>query len=1181
MTPGRFLALRDRSLKTVQGLLLAALTSALLGALAWAPPAFAATPWWQITSEVTPSYLPPGGDGEIIVVASNLGDEPINEGKSPVVISDQLPGGLTAVAISMSGGECSLASAQCTYTRAVNPYERLTVAIKVKVEEPPGSVTALPNKVSVEGGGAPRAATSTQQLTVNSQETPFGVQNYDLAPFNENGTPDTQAGSHPFELTTTLVMNQTGRAIARIPVGLPKDVRFRLPPGLVGNTAESVVAQCTMADFSAFVVETNLCPPGSVVGVAAVTVKEPLLNLLFTKTVPVFNLVPAQGEPARFGFEVIGKIPVVIDTAVRSGSDYGVVASVKNATETGGLLSSQVTLWGVPGDPRHNQSRGWECIAGGAFQKEIGNKPCPNPSSSELSQEPFLTLPTSCPANPAVEPLTSSTEADSWAHPGSFVTAEYSWLSDGGEQLGLAGCSELPFTPTITVSPETTTATTPTGFSVDVKVAQGPTLEANPEGRAEADVSEAVVTMPSGVQVNPSAANGLEDCPENGTEVAPGVISAGIGFTGFEEFQPGSPAATFTEGFDFTPPNEPKPGESFCPEASKVGLVHIKTPLLPQELEGAVYLAEPAPNGEAKKNPFNSLIALYIVAEDKQAGVLVKLAGEGKLDPTTGQITTTFKNTPQLPFEELKLELFGGDRASLSTPAECGSYQATSSFTAWSGAVAEPASSFEIASGAGGGLCPSGALPFSPSFEAQSTSTQAGAFSQFDLEIGRPDGQQALSGVTVTLPPGIAALLSSVTPCREPPAGREWSCGSESLVGHSSASSGLGNEPIALPGDAYLTTGYDGAPFGILVRTKAEAGPFDLGYVNVRSRINVNPETAAVTITTDPGPHGDALITMLKGIPVQLKRLVVSVDRPNFEFNPTNCNPMSITGTLDGSEGASVGVFSRFQVGGCEQLPFHPVLTAAVGGHASKADGASFDVNVQGQGLGVANVRKVELQLPAQLPSRLSTLNKACLATTFEANPASCPPESVIGMASVHTPVLKSPLSGPAYLVSHGNAAFPDVEFVLQGEGIMLVLDGHTDIKKGITYSRFESAPDAPFTSFEADLPAGPHGILGAYVSEKEPYELCHGKLEMPTTITAQDGAVIEQDTPITPTGCGGVLAAKTKLTKAQLLAKALAACRKKYKHNRRRRAGCEKAAHARYAPKTARKTPRTTHHRG
>ena len=1143
--------------QTRRRLLPALVLLALIVLLTGASPAHAEAPWWQISSEAVPAHLAPGGQGQLILALSDLGDAPINGTKNPVTILDRLPPGLTATAISgtvTNGSEvkCPAAppvSLSCTYQGVLYPYERLAVTITVKAEEPPGTAALLPDEVIVEGGGAP-PATRVVPVTLSEQPVPFGVQDYELSPLDEAGMPAVQAGEHPFQLTTTLVMNQTS---ARRPVAFPKDLNFRLPPGLIGDP--NAVAQCNEVDFAALVLETNLCPTSSVVGVATVTAFEPIAGVI-TKTVPVFNLVPAQGEPARFGFEVIGKIPVVIDTSVRTGSDYAVVASVDNATETAGLLSSQITLWGVPGDPRHNQARGWECVAGGAFARQIG-KPCP--ATSEIPLQPFLTLPTSCATSPAGEPVNTLLEADSWAEPGTFLSSEYAWTNQEGRDLGFEGCSELPFSPQIATKPEEHSASTPTGLAVDVRLPQASTLEA--DGLAEADVRDTTVTLPKGVQLNPSAANGLEACSQ-----------AEIGFTGFN-------GATQTDEFTPAPPS--------CPEGSKVGTVHINTPLLAKELEGSVYLAEPAPNGEADKNPFGSLVALYLVAEDPEAGVLVKLAGEGSVNESTGQVATTFRSTPQLPFEELDVELFGGQRASVSTPSFCGAYPTQAIFTPWSGAapdtVSSPAEDLEVGSGAGGAGCPGVPLGFTPAFSAQSTSTQPGAFTHFAVEIARPDGQQQLSGLTMRLPVGVAALLSTVTPCAEPPVGEEWSCGEPSLIGHSEAVSGLGEYPVTLPGSVYLTRGYDGAPFGLLVQTRAKAGPFDLGNVNVRSRINVNPDTAQVTITTDPGPRGEAFPTMIRGIPAQIKKILVNVDREGFEFNPTNCGPMKLEGLLDGSEGASSSVSSSFQVGGCQRLPFAPTFTAATNGHASKADGADFVVKVSSRGLGQANIAKVDLQLPKALPARLSTLQKACTEAAFNANPASCPEWSDIGTATIHTPILRTPLSGPAYLVSHGNAAFPDVEFVLQGEGITLVLDGKTQIKNEITYSKFESAPDAPFTTFETVLPAGPHSALTANVAESKKYDLCGESLVMPTTITAQNGAVIAKSTRIALEGCAAVKGAKAKkLTRAQKLAGALKSCRKRFKRARRRRAACERAARRRYAAKkAAHKRSAAAHHDG
>ena len=593
--------------------------------------------------------------------------------------------------------------------------------------------------------------------------------------------------------------------------------------------------------------------------------------------------------------------------------------------------------------------------------------------------------------------------------------------------------------------------------------------------------------------------------------------------------------------------------------------MHIKTPLLSHELEGSVYLAEPAPNGEAVKNPFNSLIALYIVAEDPVSGVRVKLAGEGQLNEANQQISTTFKNTPQVPFEDLKLQLFGGPKASVSTPPYCGEYKTTAAFTPWSGTptvnLTSPGEEFAVGSGSGGSGCPSDSLPFTPGFSAQSTSAQAAGVTSFVLELSRPDGDQALSTLSMHLPEGVAALLSTVEVCDEAQAAAS-ACPPGSLVGEATAVAGLGPEPyVQHGGKVYITGPDDGAPFGLEIVTPAVAGPFNLGTVTVRSKLYINPENASVTIVSDPLP------THLRGIPLQLKRVLVNVNRPDFEFNPTDCNQMSIEGTIGGAEGASASVSSPFRVENCASLPFAPALTASVAGHASKADGTTFTVKVSSKGLGQANIQKVDLQLPKQLPSRLPTIQKACQASVFEANPAACDEGSLIGTATIHTPVLKNPLSGPAYLVSHGNAAFPDVEFVLQGEGIKLVLDGKTQIKDGVTYSKFESAPDAPFTTFETALPAGPHSALTANVAERKHFDLCGETLEMPTTITGQNGAVIERDTKIAVQGCGAVKASRAKkLTNAQRRAKALAACRKRYKHAKHQRAACERLARLHYS---------------
>jgi hypothetical protein len=165
-------------------------------------------------------------------------------------------------------------------------------------------------------------------------------------------------------------------------------------------------------------------------------------------------------------------------------------------------------------------------------------------------------------------------------------------------------------------------------------------------------------------------------------------------------------------------------------------------------------------------------------------------------------------------------------------------------------------------------------------------------------------------------------------------------------------------------------------------------------------------------------------------------------------------------------------------------------------------------------------VRAITVQLPKQLPARLSTLQKACPDATFAADPSRCPAGSRIGSAFAETPVLPTPMIGRAYLVSHGGAAFPDLRVLLEGSGVHFVLTGSTDIVKGITSVSFSALPDVPLSSFTLILPAGPHSALTANG------RLCDEALEMLSTITSQNGAQIKQASLVAVAGCGG----RTKL---------------------------------------------------
>ncbi|HEV2980903.1 MAG TPA: hypothetical protein VGX51_05695, partial [Solirubrobacteraceae bacterium] len=953
-------------------------------------------------------------------------------------------------------------------------------------------------------------------------------------------------------LTTTFYLNQTygfqkefKKIVPQAPA-LQKNLSFRIPAGVLGNP--DATPQCSDVAFG--IVEENSvngCPDNTALGVATVTFNEPSNFGLQTWSVPLFNLAPSPGEPAKFGFEIV-HVPVVLDTSLRTGEDYGVTVSVKETSQAVQVLGAQVTLWGTPGDPSHDEVRGWNCIGSGHYVEL--DKPRPACGKGEFpTPTPFLILPTSCET-----PLATDISGNAWS--GEVLAAKNEPPYAQEPPVKLTGCANLPFNPSLSVAPDTSAGSTPSGMTVEVSLPQQETTM-KPGALGEADIKDTTLTLPEGVQASAGAANGLGAC--------------GTGESGLL----GGEGAPFTEGFaqQFTPT------VASCPDAAKIGTVEIETPLLPHTLTGSLYL------GTQNTDPFAPPLGLYLIATEEEpvhhewSKVLIKLAGEIMIDPNTGQLVSKFKDTPQAPFEHLRIHLFGGSRASQATPARCGPHISAATLVPWPEGVeaTTTSSTFQTTTA----CTPVGsALPFAPSFQGGATNTQAGGFTPFVITLGHPDGNQALTGLSMHLPEGAAAMLASVTPC--PVALADvGQCPASSLIGHSTTSSGLGGSPVNLPGEAFLTESLGpGIPFGVSLKTVAtHVGPFNIGTIIANSAIRVDKETAAATITAletrilESNGHttipGTPFPTMIKGVPVQLKQVIVSVDRPNFEFNPTTCSgqsirgaPIAISDTLSGAEGGSVTHATPYAVTGCGSLNFTPKLTAKAGGAGSKLGGTSFTVVVEAA-RGQANIAKTFLQLPIRLPSRLSTIQQACRVEVFEKNPASCDEGSNIGFAVAKTPVLKKPLSGPAYLVSHGNASFPDVEFVLQSEGVEVLLDGKTDIKKGITYSRFETVPDAPVERFETVLPAGPHSALTANVPESEQFNLCKHASEMlmPTEITGQNGDVIRQTTTIELTGCGAV-----KNFKETALQKALKACKKKYAHNKKKRASCERAARKKYA---------------
>jgi hypothetical protein len=927
---------------------------------------------------------------------------------------------------------------------------------------------------------------------------PAGPNGFDVSITNADGSPDVQAASHPYQVVTSYNLNTVADSNGKLhdEGGDLKDAVVDTPPGLIGDV--NAVPVCSELEFFTIVARGGAaCKDDTVVGVFHIRTGSFGEGSMY---VPIYNLQPPPGAPAAFGAQVGGGILFL--ASVRSNSDYGVSITVSEIAQVIPITGSTFTLWGVPADPRHDPLRGAGCLQGATGEPRSSSSSCP--SGAPLT--PLLTLPTSC-----TGPLSFSIAADSWASPGLFATDSILSHDSSGNPIGLEGCDRLSLAPEVEVKPTVDQASTPSGLDFNINIAdEGLTA---PEGLAEPQIKKTVVTLPEGVTVNPSAGEGLGACTpsEYHRETAESAPGAG------------------------------------CPNPSKIGEVTIESPLLDKPVKGSLFVAEPF------ENPFDSLLAIYIVAKLPERGIVVKAAGEVEPNLVTGQLTTTFDDIPELPFAHFNLHFREGQSAPLVSPPGCGTFTAQASFVPRSVAnLNEPApeeivhrtASFTITKGVHEGPCPSGGVPpFKPQVIAGTQNNAAASYSPFYLRIVRQDGEQEITRFSTVLPPGLTGNLTGIPFCPDSAieaarrtSGRqeqgEPSCSAASEIGHTIVGAGVGSVLAQAPGKVYLAGPYHGSALSIVSITSATVGPFDLGTVVIRFALRINPITAQAEVDStgsDPIPH------IIDGIITHVRDIRVYIDREKFMLNPTSCNPMSLAATITGA-GANpanpadqqpVTVGERFQVTNCAALAFKPLFKASTSGKTSRANGASLTVKLsfpkapQGS---EANIAKVKVNLPKQLPSRLTTLQKACAAATFNANPASCPAASKVGTAKAITPILPVPLTGPAYFVSHGGEAFPSLIVVLQGYGITVDLVGTTFISKaGITSSTFKTVPDVPVGSFELKLPQGKYSALAANGN------LCKSALKMPTAFVAQNGAVIHTSTPIGVTGCAKHKKAKSK----------------------------------------------------
>jgi hypothetical protein len=1123
---------------------------------------------WEAYSEAFPTNLHPGGSGVIQIDMFNTGAAPSSSSES-ITVTDTLPPGLEAtkaggmltnvgkggplspeeeeslpyfggarwVCTGNGSGKAGLTGATVLTCKS-NPgilgalpttvfrsevgrqepsVERLAIAVKVDQAAPEGTRAGVEgNHVAITGGGAASAADAlvSDPVTVSSQEAGFGFPGWDAWFTNADGTLDTQAGSHPYAATFVNGFNELSDG--QRADGEPRDLEAVLPAGFFGDPG--AVPRCPRTQL-----DEQRCPAQSQIGtdtIGLATGGPGVSGVGGVLTFPVFNMVPPPGIPDEFAFSIKGR-EVIFDAGVRSSRGYPIVEHIDNIPQAQEDLNA-LTLWGVPAEAGHDPERCETFIGRAGFAIRCG-------VSSGVLPKPFLTLPTSCeePGEPA--PAFTLLGLSTWEDPNARAEKTIDVHDNTDTPTGFTGCEKLSIEPSLSAVPDTGFADTPAGLTAEVRVPQE-NLE-NPEGLVAATLKNTSVTLPEGMVINPGQAAGLQACQA---------------------------AEANLEG----------EGPQSCPAASKVGTVKIQTPILEEqlepELEGDVYVLQ--------SNPPELKLLLAASAD----GIYLKLVGTVQLNSATGRLTATFTETPELPFTDFKLSFSGGAQAALATPTQCGSYSTSSDFTPWTSPFTADvlgSDGFSISGGPLGAACASDPLPFDPSLIAGATNPKGGAFTSFSLLLQRGDDQQRIEGLQFKAPAGLSGMISRVPLCTNAQAETN-TCPESSKIGHTVVESGPGPYPLVVPepgqepAPIYLTGPYNGsgactagesgcAPFGLSIVVPLHVGPFTLETQRVRARIEIDPHTAAITVTTNPLPQ------VIDGVPTDLREVDAVIERPEFMFNPTHCEPSSFSGTATGTPppgaggaGATAAISTPFDLVGCSGLKFSPKFTASTSGKTSKAKGASLTLKLTretGPASDQANFAFAKVELPKQLPSRLTTLQKACIAATFEANPAGCPAASDIGHVKVLTPELPVPLEGPAYFVSHGGEAFPSVIVVLQGDGVTIDVVSTTFISKsGITSATIKTVPDQPFTSFELTFPEGAYSALAAngnlcaqtktVTAKHRVTKRVHGKtvhrtvtthttkpatLQIPTEFVAQNGSQVHQNTPVNVTGCSKTKPAK------------------------------------------------------
>jgi len=989
----------------------------------------------------------PGGPGTGIITINpaNIGGAPTS-GEYTIELGPLPAGIITSGPAQGSGWSCPGDAGDSIVTcTSTSPVSGLTTAdnVTVPVKVEPAAATTSSAPVTISGGNA-ASASFQMPVVVSTLEPAAGVQAFWAGSFDADGNSEIQAGGHPYSAQSYFLVNTVRSSSGRInPAGDSKNVIVDLPPGFLGNplaTPRCPQSQVTIPTNSAG--ESPLCNEEMSVGRFSPIVGTFGSSFSTGQTFGIYNDVPAHGYAAEFTTKIAIPIQSLLGS-VRSSEDFGVRITAPNNPNYLKIYGAFAALKGEPAGAQ-----------GKAFMRNA----------------------TDCEEMARQAPVASA-KYDTWQAPGIYTDTIEEVLPP------VTGCDQLEFLPSFSFQPTSTQGSSPVGATVRLHLSQEGLSD--PSKLATPDLKRAVVTLPQGLTLNPSSANGLQACSE-----------AQIGYRG-NDFELPNPIR-----FDEESPS--------CPDGSKLGTIEVETPLLEAPLRGTIYLAS------QEENPFGSLIAIYLVVDDARTGIVLKLPGEVKPDPNTGQLTATFDYNPQLPFEDFTLHFRGGGpRSQLATPEVCGTYRTTGALTPWSAPESGPPAEIDEAGFTVNGGCSSSpeARPFSPSFEAGTTGPQAGSYSPLVVKVNRNDGEQELTRLDFTLPKGLIGKLAGIPYCSDAAIATAASnsgkteqanpsCPASSQIGSVDSAVGVGSEPFHVGGHVYLAGPYKGAPISSVVITPGVAGPFDLGNVVVRAPLYINSESAQLTVKSDPIP------TILKGIPLKLRSVAINVDRPGFVLNPTSCEPMSASASIAGGSGATATPSNRFQVGSCSSLKFTPKLKLALKG-GTRRNGNPALTAILTQPPGQANIGKVSVALPHSEFLDQSHIRTICTRVQFAAD--QCPKAAIYGHAEAVTPLLDQRLRGPVYLRSSNNE-LPDLVVALRGpafQPIEVDLVGRIDSVNGGIRNSFELLPDAPVSKFVLRMQGGKKGLLVNSTN------LCRGTHNATVKMRGQNGKTRNFSSPL------------------------------------------------------------------